>query len=99
MTHTMSGTAPASPKLLVPAGGTGKSRPQRPIVRVPHVVWRRAAAVVLPMLPVAAFIVLWHLLTAHNVVAWLRFNRMPTPGPVLGRLLTRVDTRPHHRDL
>ena len=99
MTHTMSGTAPASPKLLVPAGWTGKSRPQRPIVRVPHVVWRRAAAVVLPMLPVAAFIVLWHLLTAHNVVAWLRFNRMPTPATVLEALLTRLSTGTYYDDL
>jgi NitT/TauT family transport system permease protein len=99
MTQTMPRTAPAFPKLLVPAGWTGRSRPKRPIVRVPHAVWRRAAAVVLPMLPVAAFIVLWHVLTAHNVVAWLRFNRMPTPASVLDALLARASNGAYYDDL
>ena len=99
MTQTMSSTAPALPKLVVPAGWTGKSRPQRWIVRVPHAVWRRAAAAVLPVLPVAAFIVLWHLLTAHNVVAWLRFNRMPAPATVLEALLARLSNGTYYDDL
>jgi NitT/TauT family transport system permease protein len=84
---------------VVPAGWTGKSRPQRPIVRVPYAVWRRAAAAVLPILPVAAFIVLWHLLTAHNVVAWLRFNRMPAPATVLEALLARLSNGTYYDDL
>jgi NitT/TauT family transport system permease protein len=99
MTQTMPRTTPALPKPLVPAGWTGKSRPQRPIVRVPHAVWRRAAAAVLPVLPVAAFIVLWHVLTAHNVVAWLRFNRMPAPATVLEALLTRLSNGTYYDDL
>ena len=39
--------------------------------------------------PVATFIALWQLLTAHSVVAWLRFNRMPPPMSVLGRACSR----------
>jgi NitT/TauT family transport system permease protein len=99
MTQTMPGTAPALPKLLVPAGWTGKSRPQRLNVRVPQAVRRRAAAVVLPILPVAAFIALWHVLTAHNVVAWLRFNRMPAPATVLDALLSRASNGTYYDDL
>jgi NitT/TauT family transport system permease protein len=99
MTQTMPRTAPALPKLLVPAGWTAKLRPQRPTVRVPDAVRRRAAAVVLPVLPVAAFIALWHVLTAHNVVAWLRFNRMPAPATVLDALLARASNGTYYDDL
>jgi NitT/TauT family transport system permease protein len=99
MTQTMPRTAPALPKLLVPAGWTAKLRPQRPTVRVPHAVRRRAAAMVLPVLPVAAFIALWHVLTAHNVVAWLRFNRMPAPATVLDALLARASNGTYYDDL
>ncbi|WAJ44789.1 ABC transporter permease [Mycobacterium sp. Aquia_216] len=97
MTQTM--TAPALPKLSVPAGWKAKPGPQRSIVRVPHAVRRRAAAVVLPMIPIATFVAMWHLLTAHNVVAWLRFNRMPAPATVLEALLARVSSGTYYDDL
>jgi NitT/TauT family transport system permease protein len=96
MTQTMTRTAPALPKLLVPASWTGKPRQ---VVGVPQAIRRRAGAVVLPIIPISAFVVLWHLLTAHNVVAWLRFNRMPTPTTVLEALLARMSTGTYYDDL
>lgn len=59
----------------------------------------RAAATVLPLVPVAVFVVLWQVLTDHNVVAWLRFNRMPTPASVLHALLARVTSSGYYDDL
>jgi NitT/TauT family transport system permease protein len=95
MTQIITRTAPALPKLSIPA-----RRPeQRVSIRLPKAVRHRLAAVVLPMIPIAAFIVLWHALTAHNVVAWLRFNRMPTPVSVLHALLARVSTGTYYDDL
>jgi NitT/TauT family transport system permease protein len=96
MTQTMTRTEPALPKLLVPASWTGKPRQ---VVGVPQAIRRRAGAVVLPIIPISAFVVLWHLLTAHNVVAWLRFNRMPTPTTVLEALLARMSTGTYYDDL
>ena len=96
MTQTMTRSVPALPEFLVPAGRTGKPWPN---VEVSQAIRRRAAAVVLPMIPIATFVVLWHLLTAHNVVAWLRFNRMPTPTTVLEALLARMSTGTYYDDL
>ncbi|BBZ46566.1 putative nitrate ABC transporter, permease protein [Mycobacterium parmense] len=59
----------------------------------------RIAAVALPLLPVAAFLLLWQQLTAHQVVAWLRFNRMPTPGSVYDALVARVSSGGYYDDL
>ncbi len=59
----------------------------------------RTAAVVLPMIPIAAFLVLWHLLTTYGVVAWLRFNRMPTPASVLDALVARIGSGSYYDDL
>jgi NitT/TauT family transport system permease protein len=60
---------------------------------------RRLPAVLLPLIPIAAFLVLWHLLTAHNVVAWLRFNRMPAPEAVFHTLVARVSSGGYYDDL
>jgi NitT/TauT family transport system permease protein len=99
MTQTMTRTVPALPKLSVPASRTGKPPLLRVTVRIPKAIRHRTAAVVLPVIPIAAFIALWHVLTAHNVVAWLRFNRMPTPMSVLEALLARVSTGTYYDDL
>lgn len=99
MTQTLTPTVPALPKPKVSAGWIGKSRLRRPAVHVPKAVRRHAAAVVLPMIPIAVFVALWHVLTAHNVVAWLRFNRMPTPASVLRALLARVSSGTYYDDL
>ncbi len=59
----------------------------------------RAAALTLPLIPITAFLLLWHLLTSHNVVAWLRFNRMPTPASVFDAFVTRVGSGSYYDDL
>ncbi|AQT81920.1 ABC transporter permease [Mycolicibacterium litorale] len=59
----------------------------------------RAAAFTLPLIPITAFLVLWHLLTSHNVVAWLRFNRMPTPASVFDAFVARVGSGSYYDDL
>jgi NitT/TauT family transport system permease protein len=59
----------------------------------------RVAAFALPLIPIAAFVVVWHLLTTYGVVAWLRFNRMPTPGSVLDAFATRIGSGSYYDDL
>ncbi|CAN3127167.1 ABC transporter permease [Mycobacterium sp. smrl_JER01] len=59
----------------------------------------RTAAFVLPLIPIAGFLVLWHLLTTYGVVAWLRFNRMPTPAAVLDAFVARVGSGSYYDDL
>ncbi|NDZ92696.1 ABC transporter permease [Streptomyces sp. SID6673] len=60
---------------------------------------RVALTVVLPLIPIVAFVVVWHLLTANQVVAWLRFNRMPTPGAVLDSFVERLGSGGYYADL
>jgi len=98
MTQIMTRPAPALPRLSVP-GRSDKSQRRWVTAGIPKTVRHRMAAVVLPMVPIAAFIVLWQVLTAHNVVAWLRFNRMPTPMSVLEALLARISTGGYYDDL
>ncbi|WP_244168284.1 ABC transporter permease [Mycobacterium paraffinicum] len=68
-------------------------------IRIPTAVQRRTAAVVLPLIPIVAFVGLWQLLTAHNVVAWLRFNRMPAPMRVVESLGARISSGGYYDDL
>lgn len=60
---------------------------------------RRAAAIGLPLIPIVGFVVLWHVLTDNGVVAWLRFNRMPTPVSVLEALSARISSGSYYDDL
>lgn len=48
---------------------------------------------------VAAVIALWQVLTAHDVVAWLRFNRLPGPIDVLDALKVQLRTSQYYDDL
>ncbi|AZG47317.1 ABC transporter permease [Gordonia insulae] len=60
---------------------------------------RIALTIVLPLIPIAAFVVIWHLLTTNQVVAWLRFNRMPTPGAVFDGFVERLSSGGYYADL
>lgn len=62
-------------------------------------IGRIAATVFLPLIPIAGFIVAWYLLTSNDVVAWLRFNRMPTPGAVFEGFVERVGSGAYYDDL
>ncbi|MGE2732771.1 ABC transporter permease [Mycolicibacterium vaccae] len=59
----------------------------------------RSAAFLLPLIPIGGFLVLWHLLTHYGVVAWLRFNRMPTPASVLEAFVARIGSGSYYDDL
>jgi sulfonate transport system permease protein len=72
---------------------------RRIIARIAAVVRRRGATVILPLIPICGFIALWQVLTAHNVVAWLRFNRMPTPVSVVDGLMARISSGGYYEDL
>jgi NitT/TauT family transport system permease protein len=47
----------------------------------------------------ASFVILWHLLTANDVVAWLRFNRMPTLGAVWESFMSVLGTSVYYENL
>lgn len=99
MTSTLSrleaAVAPPAPVVKAPT-----LRPHRRIAsRVPTAIQRRIAALVLPLIPIVAFVALWQLLTAHNVVAWLRFNRMPAPMRVVESLGARISSGGYYDDL
>nr|WP_231984052.1 ABC transporter permease [Mycobacterium sp. 852013-51886_SCH5428379] len=75
--------------------------PWRTAVRdaLPAGLRTRVATVALPLIPIAGFLVVWHLLTTYGVVAWLRFNRMPTPASVLEAFTARIGSGSYYDDL
>jgi NitT/TauT family transport system permease protein len=97
MTPTL--TLDGTPAQTAPAESGERSMRDRLSRRSPAKVRRRGAAVVLPLIPIVVFVGLWHALTAHGVVAWLRFNRMPTPMSVLDAFLARVGSGGYYEDL
>lgn len=44
----------------------------------------------LPVVPIAAALLAWYLLTQHDVVAWVRFDKIPGPAEVVSSLLVQV---------
>jgi len=56
-------------------------------------------SMLLPAIPIVLFIVAWHFLTTNGVVAWLRFDRMPTPGEVWHHWIDLLGTRAYYEDL
>ena len=99
MTDLMTRPTIAPPGVLSPGDPSGKTLRQRLTEAVPASVLRRVPAVVLPLIPIGVFLAAWHLLTDNNVVAWLRFNRMPSPESVLHALLARVSSGSYYDDL
>lgn len=99
MTDLMTRPTIAPPGVLSPGDPSGKTLRQRLTDAVPASVVRRVPAVVLPLIPIGVFLAAWHLLTDNNVVAWLRFNRMPSPESVLHALLARVSSGSYYDDL
>lgn len=99
MTELMTRPTLVVPRLWSPTNRTGKPLRRHLVDLVPAAAGRRVSAVLLPLIPIVAFLVLWHELTAHNVVAWLRFNRMPTPEAVWHTLVARVGSGGYYDDL
>ncbi|BBZ55263.1 ABC transporter permease [Mycolicibacterium phocaicum] len=99
MTELMTRPTLAVPRLWSPAKRTGKPMRHKVVDLLSAPAARRLPAFLLPLIPIAVFLTLWHLLTAHNVVAWLRFNRMPAPEAVFHTLMTRASSAAFYDDL
>ncbi|MEV6791894.1 ABC transporter permease [Streptomyces sp. NPDC051320] len=68
--------------------------------RTPAGGWlRRPAAAALAVLPLAAAVLLWYLLTANNVVLWLRFDKVPGPAEVYDTLRVQLASGAYYQDL
>jgi NitT/TauT family transport system permease protein len=88
-----------NPASAFPASAPLLSQRRRIARLIPKGLQRRVAALLLPLIPIAAFVALWQVLTAHNVVAWLRFNRMPAPMRVVDSLASRISSGGYYDDL
>ncbi|WP_262365536.1 ABC transporter permease [Gordonia sp. OPL2] len=91
--ETRQAGVPAAGEHQPPADDSASSR------RPSHRLRTIAMSILLPLIPIAAFVVIWHVLTDNQVVAWLRFNRMPTPGAVLESFIDRVNSGGYYADL
>lgn len=99
MTSTLSRLEAVEPPPAAPASAPMRRPGRRIAIRIPTAVQRITAAVLLPLIPIVAFVALWQLLTAHNVVAWLRFNRMPAPMRVVESFGARISSGGYYDDL
>jgi NitT/TauT family transport system permease protein len=52
----------------------------------------RAARRLLPAVPILAVLAAWQLLTAYDVVAWLRFDKMPSPVEVADAMMRQLES-------
>ncbi|WP_084497467.1 ABC transporter permease [Nocardia amamiensis] len=80
----------------IPASGATERTDARPVrVRLP----RRVRAALLTAAPLAALVLLWYLLTANQVVFWLRFDKIPTPAEVLESFRTQLATAAYYGNI
>jgi NitT/TauT family transport system permease protein len=100
-------TTPVSPQPLTATGDPAAEPPRprntlRAALRhgAPAGGWhRRPAAAALAALPLAAAVLLWYLLTANDVVLWLRFDKLPGPVEVYDTLRTQLTSGTYYQDL
>lgn len=96
-------TTPVSPQSLKPIAdpiaGTPRPRPGlRPLTALG--AWpRRLAAGTRAALPLAAALLIWYLLTANDVVLWLRFDKVPGPVEVFHTLKGQLTSGSYYQDL
>jgi NitT/TauT family transport system permease protein len=100
-------TTPVSQQSLTPTGdpiaATPRPRPGlraglRPLT-VPGAWPRRLAAGAQTALPLAAVLLVWYLLTANDVVLWLRFDKVPGPADVYDTLKGQLTSGSYYQDL
>jgi NitT/TauT family transport system permease protein len=60
---------------------------------------RRLAAGAQTALPLAAALLVWYLLTANDVVLWLRFDKVPGPADVYDTLKGQLASGSYYQDL
>lgn len=91
-------TGTGDPAAVPPPPRHGLRAALRP--RTPAGGWlRRPAAAALAVLPLAAAVLLWYLLTANNVVLWLRFDKLPGPVEVYDTLRVQLASGTYYQDL
>ncbi|MGA4792423.1 ABC transporter permease [Nocardia sp. AB354] len=62
-------------------------------------VRQHAGAAALTVVPLAAILLLWQLLTVNHVVLWLRFDKVPTPGEVFDAFRIQLGSADYYRNL
>lgn len=92
-------TVSAEPISLVPTTPSD-ARPDRSMRRSVRIAlpdrWRTA---LLTAVPLAALVLLWYLLTANQVVFWLRFDKIPTPAEVFDSFRVQLGTHSYYSNI
>ncbi|WP_329408794.1 ABC transporter permease [Nocardia vinacea] len=94
-------TVSAEPVAAIPAtsaetGATTHRSTGRPVrVALPG----RLRTALLTAVPLGALVLLWYLLTANQVVFWLRFDKIPTPAEVLDSFRTQLGTHSYYSNI
>lgn len=73
----------------------GATSPPAVVLPAPHAivrVLRPLASRLLPAVPIAVAILAWQLLTANDVVAWIRFDKIPGPTEVASSFMTQLNS-------
>lgn len=84
MTTTESRSLTAAPALALAEPTTGDTRRAHRV----KMLLRR----LLPVVPILATVLIWHLLTTYDVVAWIRFDKIPAPAEVATSLAAQLET-------
>ncbi|MFC4943809.1 ABC transporter permease [Pseudonocardia sp. GCM10023141] len=79
------------------AGPDGSPRP--PGVRGLLFSRRRLATTALSVAPLVLAVLLWQVLTAYDVVAWLSFDKLPGPGAVFSTFVAQLGSGTYYQDL
>lgn len=66
-----------------------------PAIRLPG----RVRSFLTTLIPLTGLVLLWYLLTANQVVLWLRFDKIPTPAEVLDSFRTQLGTAAYYSDI
>ncbi|MCP2280062.1 NitT/TauT family transport system permease protein [Nocardia amikacinitolerans] len=94
-------TVSAEPISAVPAASTDAATTTHPSggrsLRNP--VPPRLSAALLTAVPLAALVLLWYLLTINQVVFWLRFDKIPTPGAVFESFRAQLGTGSYYSNI
>ncbi|RBO96487.1 ABC transporter permease [Nocardia puris] len=81
-----------------PDAGVAGGKPLR--IPLPgKAITRRARSALLTAVPLAGLVLLWYLLTTNQVVLWLRFDKIPTPGAVFESFRTQLGTASYYGDI
>ncbi|MGV9414908.1 ABC transporter permease [Nocardia sp. NPDC003693] len=92
----------ASTETLAPQPITAPSRTHRPRRTERHLdlrVLSRLRSAIVTAVPLLGLLLLWQLLTANQVVLWLRFDKIPTPAEVLDAFRTQLGAAEYYRNI